>query len=679
MNIEIPVEELRKRKLFIATPMFGGSCNGLYAKSCADLSSLCTQYGIALQYYYLFNESLVTRSRNYCCDEFMRSGADFLMFIDADIGFNPQDVIALMALQIKNENYDIIGGPYSKKCLPSSAKIETENGTKTISEVISEKYSGKIKCFDGKNISWSNVTNWWKEKNKNKKWVGLSTAKISSTSKIRPRAKIICTEDHDVAYISNPLTPVVQYKPANMMINEYLVQTPKTSDNPKDSSIRYPLLNKEQVSVMIGTALGDGCVTDGKLGVMHGAQQETYNRFIWNILGGRFYADDKSNHLDLINGQTQYLKDILYDGKQKTIRNVIDYIDDIALAIMYLDDGNRYYYPEVLNEEITDKTWWYNSEGETKRSSFSPGEKWKRGRRADAWRATASIATMSFTYDDHELLVDYLKSKFDLDSYILKQKNHYYIKFDKDNTDKLHKIIAKYVPECMEYKINPEYRGKEKHVFDVVPLQISATKVQGIYGVETNSHLYDIEVEDNHNFFINDGALVHNCISWEKVKVAVDKGLGDNNPNELEKYIGDFVFNPKSNQANIPIGEPCEVLEIGTGFMMITKNAMNKFYESYKEQYSYLPDHVRTEAFDGSREILMFFQAEIDPKSKRYLSEDYWFCQKAHDIGLKTWLCPWMKLQHVGTYIFGGSLADLAAAGVSATADPEQLKKTKKK
>jgi hypothetical protein len=36
-----------------------------------------------------------------------------------------------------------------------------------------------------------------------------------------------------------------------------------------------------------------------------------------------------------------------------------------------------------------------------------------------------------------------------------------------------------------------------------------------------------------------------------------------------------------------------------------------------------------------------------------------------------------MKLQHVGSYIFGGSLADLASIGASATADVDALKKKK--
>ena len=279
MNIEIPVEKLRERKLFLATPMYGGQCAGMFAKSVADLSSACVQYGIHLQMYFLFNESLITRARNYCCDEFMRSDCTHMMFVDSDIGFNPQDVLALLALSSDDSPYDVIGGPYPKK-----------------------------------------------------------------------------------------------------------------------------------------------------------------------------------------------------------------------------------------------------------------------------------------------------------------------------------------------------------------------------------------------------------CISWEKIKHAVDKGVADKDPNVLENFVGDYVFNPKGGQQTIALNEPVEVLEIGTGFMMLRKQTLRKFAEAFP-QYSYKPDHVRTAAFDGSREIVQYFQAEIDPKSKRYLSEDYWFCQKIQELGLRTWFCPWMKMHHVGTYVFGGSLADLASIGAPATADPGQLKK----
>ena len=199
-------------------------------------------------------------------------------------------------------------------------------------------------------------------------------------------------------------------------------------------------------------------------------------------------------------------------------------------------------------------------------------------------------------------------------------------------------------------------------------------------------------------------------ISWEKIAMAVDKGAAEKNPGNLENFVGDFVFNPKGGQQTIPLGEPAEVLEIGTGFMMVRKDTFKKFADAFP-QYLYRPDHARSSHFDGSRLITMYFQAEQDrlwpefryreiidrlinngdldaakqelavlddiqsKKSNRYLSEDYWFCQRTQDLGLKTWICPWMRLQHAGSYIFGGSLADLAQIGVNATVDPSALKK----
>jgi len=284
IEITVPIEKLRERKLFLAAPMYGGQCAGMFTRSIADLSALCTSYGIQVRFYFLFNESLITRARNYCADEFMRSGDTHLMFIDSDIGFNAQDVIALLALQSQDpteDEYDIIAGPYPKK-----------------------------------------------------------------------------------------------------------------------------------------------------------------------------------------------------------------------------------------------------------------------------------------------------------------------------------------------------------------------------------------------------------CISWEKIKHAVDKGFADENANNLEKYVGDYVFNPAAGVTQIPLDRPVEVLEAGTGFMMIRRNTFEKFQEAYPEQM-YKPDHVRTEHFDGSREIMAFFDTPICPDTKRYLSEDYMFCQWTRKAGMKVWFCPWMQLSHVGMYVFGGSLVDLAQIGAAATADVSTIKKNR--
>lgn len=224
-----------------------------------------------------------------------------------------------------------------------------------------------------------------------------------------------------------------------------------------------------------------------------------------------------------------------------------------------------------------------------------------------------------------------------------------------------------------------------------------------------------LQISDPQKYNTLAGCYCKKTLSFEKLKVAVEKGFGDENPQDLEKYIGDFVFNPVEGTKEIRLDEPAEVLEAGTGFMMIPKATFSAFAKAYPEQY-YRPDHVRTKDFDGSREIVAFFDCPIDrgyylgdlrriveklsntsnneeyqrlqdeaksllnrekTASKRYLSEDYAFNQMCRKIGLKLWILPWIKLNHTGSYVFSGSLLDLSKINVSATADAALLAKYK--
>jgi len=173
------------------------------------------------------------------------------------------------------------------------------------------------------------------------------------------------------------------------------------------------------------------------------------------------------------------------------------------------------------------------------------------------------------------------------------------------------------------------------------------------------------------------GPYPKKTISWEKVKQAVDGGFADKSPFELENFVGDYVFNPVG-AGSFKINEMAEIKEGGTGFMMITREAFEKYAEAYPE-LSYKPDHIRTEQFDGTNEITAFFDTIIDPETKRYLSEDYMFSQYARKIGLKIWMCPWMRLKHIGSYTFSGSLGHIAAVGASPTATKESNEKNYKK
>jgi hypothetical protein len=155
------------------------------------------------------------------------------------------------------------------------------------------------------------------------------------------------------------------------------------------------------------------------------------------------------------------------------------------------------------------------------------------------------------------------------------------------------------------------------------------------------------------------GPYPKKTIAWEKIYDAVKMGMVDENPNRLETFVGDYVFNVVPGTKEISLEKPVEVLELGTGFMMVKKEVFPKFQAAYPE-LMFKPDHNRTQHFDGTREICAFFDTVIDPKTKRYLSEDYMFCQWSRAIGIQTWMCPWFELKHLGTYVFGGSLSALA-------------------
>lgn len=225
------------------------------------------------------------------------------------------------------------------------------------------------------------------------------------------------------------------------------------------------------------------------------------------------------------------------------------------------------------------------------------------------------------------------------------------------------------VQRARNYCVDEFLRSDSTHLMFIdSDIGFQAKDVLSLLGVQiTNPDKYDVLT----------GPYPKKSIAWEKVKTAVEKGKADN-PFDLEHYTADYVFNPVKGAGSFKIAEPVEVAEGGTGFMLIPREVFAKYKEAYPE-LSYKPDHTRTENFDGSNEIVAYFDCAIEPESKRYLSEDYFFCWNARKIGIKVHMCPWMELQHVGTYTYKGSMSALASLNVSPTASKESNQKHYKK
>lgn len=99
-----------EKHIFIATPMYGGQCFGHYAQGLLQAQSVFQKEKIPMTISFIFNESLIQRGRNLLVQQFLKSQATHLMFIDADIKFNPADIIPMI-----NADKDIICGIYPKK------------------------------------------------------------------------------------------------------------------------------------------------------------------------------------------------------------------------------------------------------------------------------------------------------------------------------------------------------------------------------------------------------------------------------------------------------------------------------------------------------------------------------------------------------------------------------------
>lgn len=186
-------------------------------------------------------------------------------------------------------------------------------------------------------------------------------------------------------------------------------------------------------------------------------------------------------------------------------------------------------------------------------------------------------------------------------------------------------------------------------------------------------------------------------IAWEHVRAAVRAGHADDDPAALERFASPVAISPVRAR-RFPIEAPVEVTQAGTGFMMIRRRTFER-YRAHFPARVYRPERIGMGA-NASPEIGAFFETEIDSKhanladeiraflarrpeatpadvlafiddddaaarsySGRHVSEDYAFCRRVREAGMKVWACPWMELTHTGTHRFAGRLADLAAIG----------------
>ena len=122
---QFDLEKIRETHVHYCTPCYGGQITEPFFRSWSKAHMTFTKYGIPYSVTTSANESLVSRARCHMVAYMMANPkATHLMFIDADINFNCQDILHML-----QHDKDVICGAYPKKQLDwNSIKDAADKG-----------------------------------------------------------------------------------------------------------------------------------------------------------------------------------------------------------------------------------------------------------------------------------------------------------------------------------------------------------------------------------------------------------------------------------------------------------------------------------------------------------------------------------------------------------------------
>ncbi len=412
-------------------------------------------------------------------------------FTDASIGMIRQkkvdvdgkDIVLAMLQSLSMCDYDMdlckdFDLVIVDECFPGYTRIVTDKGTFTIANLYdlwkNKKELPLIKSYNEitKTFEYNRLTHSWKKHTE--ELVGVKFGK-----------KVVhCTPNHRFLTLNG-------YKEAHLLTNDDIVIG--NYDDKLTENVFAKVFNDDQYQIMLGSFLGDGSIDTIKsiryrFKIIHGIEQQDYCEWkasMFNcettIIENNGYAKTKA-----IKFETK-----IFDSYDKFPNNrttcpqwIIDKIDFRAIAIWVMDDGS-------INKK-------------------SPA---------------ICLSSCSFDEDTQIRLVAKLNSLGVKCKYFKCKRGYYYIRINKEGTDILIPAIFPYIHESMKYKITTksfiEYikiNANVKYVWNDKYLDYGTCRITSVDKIKvdkTNRAVYDIEIENNHNFIIggtsNGGPVVHNC------------------------------------------------------------------------------------------------------------------------------------------------------------------------
>ncbi|MGB0877929.1 MAG: recombinase RecA, partial [Mycobacterium sp.] len=291
------------------------------------------------------------------------------------------------------------------------------------------------------------------------------------------------------------------------MTRNHLIRTPGGWREAEDISVgdrvmlaQPSLLSDQQWEVVLGSVMGDGCLAapvrreseSARFRMGHGQKQSAYLDWKVSLLKnvphsctgngkGAVFADFTPL------AELHELRSAVYlgDGKKFLSEEYLKALTPLSLAIWYMDDGS----------------FTLRSKGVQQRTRGGSGR--------------IEICVEAMSEGSRERLRDYLCDTRGLDVRLRHAgaSRKAVLVFSTSATAKFQELIAPYVHPSMEYKLLPRFQGQLRvepqfveSTMKLMPARVAEIESKTSYPIMSR---YDIEVEENHNYFA-DGVMVHN-------------------------------------------------------------------------------------------------------------------------------------------------------------------------
>ncbi len=292
--------------------------------------------------------------------------------------------------------------------------------------------------------------------------------------------------------------------PKFSVTSNHLIRTPggwreagelRLGDRVLQSVPRY--LGEQQWQVVLGGLMGDSALSGtrnghgARLRWGHGTKQAEYGDWKASLFAnvgvcrttnakGAVFHD-----MQTLPELAELRRAVYVAGHKVLSDDYLKQLTPLSLAIWYMDDGsfaNR-------SKELQERTREGSGRSEICVQAFDPGSRER------------LLAYLADTWDLHPGLIEKGKRRMA------------FLVFGKDETAKLHALIAPFVHPSMAYKLLPRYRGRFAVEPRFVPMRYEPMpfpiKKIEVFRPTNDNHRYDLEVEGSHNYFAG-GVMVHN-------------------------------------------------------------------------------------------------------------------------------------------------------------------------